>query len=419
MSLLIFSCFQKSGKSKNLPDSVSKKIEKSTGISKNPPYHFILPKDTSSASFQLLVVIDPHGEGKKAADRFSFVAQKYPCLVIGLDEVQNNTPNFETLISKAVSDVSKRFRYKIEKTFFVGFSGGARMAFQYSGDHQISGLIMCGAGPGQLSENLNFPLVLIAGMKDFNFGEQFYDSNSALMKNKMLVALPFEGKHEWPEEKILSAAIDFIFKKSGISPKTDKSLNLKALSKQYEEKGQYFLSFKMLETYAKSADEEHRKEADSLLRNLITSKFFISYMQYFEKSLAEEQNRNQKYMQAIDDKDFRWWKMEIGGLNTGSEDRGNSLTANTCARNKAFLGILMYSKLNALFNSQDTTNLDKYLKIYERLEPKNPDMFYFKARQSYLKNENEKCKNLLKQAKERGLADSAKINSVFPKNFVN
>ncbi len=405
-------------KSSNLTIAVDStdKISSQILLSQKPPYFFILPSDTNSLNYQLLIVLDPHGDGKNAAQRFAFVARRYPCAVIGLNEVKNNTLNFETLISKAVSDVLSRFQFKFDKVFIVGFSGGARMAYQYSEKHQISGLILCGAGPGRIPEKLDFPLVMIAGLQDFNFTEQYYNASSNLMQNHSVIAFAFSGKHEWPDTTALSVAVDFVFKKSGFLAKIEKNSDFLQMAKKYETQGRYFLALKMLEVAVKTDNQYLRNENQQALSKLIKTEKYNKYMTQFEQNLTKESDRNRNYVKNIDIKDFAWWKSEIIRIDKKTKEK-NEIIADAYARNKGFLGILMYSKINNLYNTSDTLFLDKYLKIYEQLEPKNPDLFFFKARQAYLKNENEDCKKYLNQAKNMGFSDTLKINSVFPSNF--
>jgi predicted esterase len=323
----------------------------------------------------LFVVIDPHGDGKLAIRKFRKVASELNVNVIGLNNVLNNTPGFIDLIAKDIQSSGINYRYLI----MAGFSGGARMAFQYALKKNTDGVIMCGAGPGQMmNQALPFPLVMIAGTRDFNFVEQYYPPSSALAANVNLLALPFEGIHEWPGENSLFLTSKFILSKLNINQNFKKeSSQINQQFNTYRNEGKLFLAFKQLEALSKIYPDDSLKKKCTKFTN---KPDFKKYMGHFQAILAEEMNRNQELIQDLNSKDEQWWYKTINKINSLMKDQSHRLESDSYARTKAFIGVLMYSVVSKEIRNPDSPNLEKYLKIYEKLEPDNPDLKRYKEK---------------------------------------
>ncbi len=364
--------------------SCSSNKKKPSGIKKQQSTEIIAtkPQEPDSTLYQsvritgsevLFVVIDPHGNGKLAVSKFQKVAKELNVNVIGLNNVANNSPGYIELIDKDI-----RIFGGGPKTLIVaGFSGGARMAYQYALKKQVNGVIMCGAGPGQMmNRSLPFPLVLMAGTRDFNFVEQYYPPASAITRNANLLTIPFEGKHEWPGETNILLASKFILAKLNINQKLNgESSTINQQFKIYQDEGKLFLAFKQLEALSKIIPDNSQKEK---LTAFIKSPDFIKYMDHYQGILAEEMKRNRQLMKDLSLMDLQWWNKTIDEINMHADKPKNRLESDSWARTKAFLGVLMYSVVSREISQTESPNLNKYLKIYEKLEPDNPDLKKFK-----------------------------------------
>jgi predicted esterase len=372
ISLVLTTCCSREKKSSQKP--VSDDIK---AVSENLP-----EKDTAlfysiltPGSQVLIVAIDPHGDGKLAVSKFRKAAGELNISVIGLNNVANNVPGFIELIDKDLQAFRNKYRYLI----LAGFSGGARMAFQYGIMKHADGIVMCGAGPGQMTnQSFPFPLAMIAGTRDFNFVEQYYPPSSALAANANLLAIPFEGIHEWPGENSLMLASKFILSKLNINQDFKKeSSQINQQFNTYRNEGKFFLAFKQLEALSKiyPDDSLNKKRAD-----FINRPDFKKYMDNFQTILVEEMKRNQKFIQDLNSKDEQWWFETIDKIKSLMKDQNHRLESDSWARTKAFLGVLMYSVVSKEIRNPDSPNLEKYLKIYEKLEPDNPDLKRFKEK---------------------------------------
>ncbi len=105
-------------------------------------------------------------------------------------------------------------KYSVSQVYIAGFSGGARMAFEYARVHPVQGVLMCGAGPSVNSlEELPCPVYMIAGTTDFNFSETYYNPLKRSGQPK-LVSGYFRGIHEWPPAEMLYDGLLFLTGKS-------------------------------------------------------------------------------------------------------------------------------------------------------------------------------------------------------------
>ena len=397
---LIVSCGNQSEK-KYVPEI--SKIEIVSNVSGN--YETIQSKNKQKALETLIVVIDPHGDGKLAVSEFQGMTENFDCTIIGLNDVKNNIPDFEEKIKNDINSVINKLNLKIKHLFIVGFSGGARMAFQYALSHKVDGVIMCGAGINmQKISELSFPLVMITGTKDFNFIEQYYSPYSPVVKNKNVLTLIFKGIHEWPDKNEINTGLSFLFRKNNI--RLFERNDFSDQGKHYLKQKDYFKAFKMFE----AAFKTNNIGAEQRLNNLLENENFHNFINKYEAGLQKEMNRNNAYIQDINNKDLKFWNNEISKINHFKKSN-IIFEASSYARTKAYLGIAMYSFVNREIANPWSKTIDKYLNIYEMLEPENPDLWFFKSVRAKQKNNTALSKKYLKRAFVFGFKDSLKAEN--------
>ncbi len=355
-------------------------IEKRDTARKTYPQNYIVKqgKDKKKSKNILIVAIDPHADGKLAVSKFDKVLQKYNCTVIGLTNVKNDQYNFITQINNDIKAAKNNLNLDVKKLFIAGFSGGARMAYMFATSHtnEVSGILMCGAGTNQ-KQTFPFPVAMIIGTKDFNFIEQYYSPYSMRVLNDNLLTIAFKGIHQWPSDDLILDAISFLFSKNNLN--TDSVyIDLLKKARKYTKSKDYFLAFKYYEAAIKTCNNPEKKQIHSEFDKLLSNNDFNNYSVNFEKNLNIEIDRNNNLVKAIDDKDLQWWTHVIMMID-GSTKNKNEIIADSYSRTKAFLGILMFSACSREINNQYSTKIDKYLKIYELIEPKNDDLKKFKA----------------------------------------
>ncbi len=342
------------------------------------PEHYFCSQgtDTSASRQTLFVVIDAHADGKMAVDSFQLVTEKYNCTVIGLTDVHNDEENFIQKIDNDIKSAEKNLHLDVKHLFIGGFSGGARMALAYAMNtfRKIDGVMMCGAGFEQ--QNLpDFPVAMIIGNRDFNFVEQYYSPYSKFVDYQHILTLVFDGIHQWPSKKLILDATSYLFAQNGLADANSAAKDFLRKALIFEKKNEKFEAFKMFEAAYKTADDKNYYK--NKLQNYLHSSAFKQYMKNFEQILKNEMQRNNEYINDLQTKDISWWQNEIAIIVKKMKQK-DKLKADSYARTKAFLGIAMYSLCNREIKNKYSTYIDKYLKIYELLEPENKDMKRFK-----------------------------------------
>src|ERR1035437_530748 len=174
-------------------------------------YEVYIPKRNSSGEkLPLLVIIDSHGSGKFALDKFKQGANQYPAVLLASDLIKIGYEDSDGAIKTLIEDV--RLKYPVGETIFItGFSGGARMALGYALTHQVNGLILCGAlaNADQINQ-LHCQVISISGMDDFNFMEtaQYLFQEQSTPGNLKIELT--NASHSWPDSLMLANTLGFL-----------------------------------------------------------------------------------------------------------------------------------------------------------------------------------------------------------------
>ena len=114
---------------------VVEKTDSCKSDSKNSYEVYIPARHSATDKLPLLVIIDAHGNGKFALDKFRQAARQYPAILVASDLIKNGFEGYEASIQTLIDDV--RQKYPVSETVYLtGFSGGARMALGYALTHQ-------------------------------------------------------------------------------------------------------------------------------------------------------------------------------------------------------------------------------------------------------------------------------------------
>ncbi|HAH22256.1 MAG TPA: hypothetical protein DCL77_00540 [Prolixibacteraceae bacterium] len=375
---------------------------------------FVPSADPSCKSLPLLVVIDPHGDGKLAVKQFKEAAQTYKVVLIASNLVKNNVAGYLQLLDELIADA--RSKYPVGNTLYLGgFSGGARMSLDYAVSRPANGVIACGAlaSPEQINA-IKCPVMAIVGMDDFNFIEaaQFIINPATIPQN--LAIETTNASHSWPESGVLARATGYLHLSS---KENNTCLDTNTLLKSYVDQ----------QTTRLNSLTQSKDELNSMLlaRNLSISKPFESigsFRSRYEKlvkGVAFAQQRDKlvtnlqlelsirdQYEKALQEKDSTWWKNEIPALNTKltrEKDQQKNLVYH---RIKGFLGVACYSMCNRAASQKEVIVLEQVVPIYRILEPDNPDQLYYSAVLAHLKKDPSREKYYLGKAKEKGYQGS-------------
>jgi len=375
-------------------------------------WHYTRPAHYNG-SLPLLLILDSGGDGLLAVTKMQPAVSQIPCLVVGSDLIRNNFQGYVQAIDMLVREFSQK--YSISQVYLAGFSGGARMAFEYARTHTVQGVLMCGAGPsGNASAQLPCRVYMIAGTTDFNFSETYYNPLKRSGQQK-LVSGYFRGIHEWPPADMLFEGLLFLTGKSiagGDVLLKKESKRLSGVVDSLLAKKETFFAMKAGEL-ALQLDPENRqaKKQWEEFKNTAALQSGISEM---ESDLMLESRINQAYAEASMTKDSAWWFNELKQLAIET-DSHSAAQKDHFMRIKSFLGILFYSRLNVMIHTQPGhPQIIHILAAYRHAEPENPDVYYDYALYS-LKQGNENLSlKYLKLALSHGFKDQAKMGNDFP-----
>jgi len=403
-------------------------FEKTDSCKSDPKnsYEVYMPARKNAADkLPLLVIIDAHGKGKFALDKFRQAARQYPAILVASDLIKNGFDGFEAAIQTLIEDV--RQKYPVSETVYLtGFSGGARMALGYALTHQTNGLIMCGAlaSPDQI-QAVHCPVISISGTDDFNFMETAqYLFNDQSTPANLKIELT-NASHNWPDSVLLANTWGFL----SMSGKTVGTPSLprpefkiycqhqQARINLLRQQGDYLKATVLARNMTSTIPFNTDKTFAATYQALSTNASYINQMKQLQKCLELESSMRQPYIEDFQTKDTLWWKKEIDTTNEKIKTEQNTYTNDMYRRIKGFWGIACYSLCKQAINQQNAEVLNKVLAIYRMVEPENPDMFYFSAFPPYWAGNNEITLSKLKQAQKAGFSDQNQLKNNFPETI--
>ncbi|RLD40346.1 MAG: hypothetical protein DRI86_15445 [Bacteroidetes bacterium] len=379
-------------------------------------YIYYLPKESSQLK-GIIIVMDPHSKPRLVVDSLHDFADANSLAILGLKDIKNGISNYQDIIKRDLGHFRKFKKLKPQKIYLVGFSGAARMALLYANRNKIDGLVLVGAGANRQSQ-MPFPTVLVAGTRDFNFLEQYYSPKDKKSFERNRIAIHYRGKHQWPPINVLEDAIVFAISRGHID-NDDLAKKYEEKSKKYLKEGNIYLSVKAMETAYKLSINENIGSRKKEFIKLISQKKVARYFTKLDKYIKEEYGRYQEMSNYLKNKDIKWWTNQINYYDSKAASKKNLIAADSYARTKAYLGILVYSRLNATIAGRGQYSLiPKYFAIYEIIAPQNPDYYFFKGVYAYTQGSESDALKYIEKAKEYGFTNDVKISKYFPREFV-
>ncbi len=407
-----------------------KAIEKTDSCKADPnnTYEVYIPaRNNADEKLPLLVIIDAHGSGKFALNKFKQGADQYPAIIVASDFIKNGFVNYTGAIQTLIEDV--RQKYPAGETLFMsGFSGGARMTLEYGINHQLNGVILCGAlaNAGQIHA-LSCPVISISGMDDFNFIETAqYLFQEQLAPGNLKIELT-NASHNWPDSQMLTNAFGFLWlsrQTTDIPVPTKSQLDDYCKNQQkridsLKNQGDWLKATLIAWNMSSTAPFNSDKTFASIYKSLKSSSDYASQMSQLRNSLNTEIKARQPYINAFTTKDSMWWKNEIRIINKRIETEQDSFTVEMYRRIKGFLGIACYSLGNQDIKVKNTEKLNKIVPVYRMLEPENPYVFYFSAFPYFWKGNSQATISLLKKALDEGFTDISQLKTDFPESITS
>ena len=378
-------------------------------------YSQYIPKD-GNFSNGLIVIMDPHSKPQLIMDSLHQFANNNHMALLGIKDIKNGINNYNKIINRDLNLFIANNNIGRIKIYLIGFSGAARMAEYFASSHKIDGLIMCGAGMRRINQ-LPFPTVLLAGTKDFNFLEQYYDQNSKLTTNKNIISFNFVGGHQWPPIRIIETGFNFLIHR----PKGGND----SISNIYEQRvdgylktKDYYSAFKSMEIAYKFKNHDDDEYILERLQKMKNAKQIKRYFARTNLYIEEERARYKTLSDAIDTQSIKWWTNQLQFINYKTTKK-DPISANSYERTKSYLGLVMYSKISSALSVDGNKQLlDKYIIIYELLEPSSPYLHFFKAVILYRNMDYDTAKEEMRIAINNGFDDNDRLRNVFSEKFI-
>jgi hypothetical protein len=377
-------------------------------------YHYILPEH-KSGNIPLLIILDSGGDGLMAVNKVKPAVSRIPCVVMGSDLVKNNYSGYEQAIGVLIHEACRKFPVSEDYVFLAGFSGGARMAFEYARKHPVKGVLMCSAGPsGVAFQDMPCLVYMIAGTTDFNFSEMYYNPLKKKGQQRFMADY-FRGGHEWPPADVLKDGIVFLIGKSipeGQELLKSESVFLSLKADSLVDRNDMLFAVKTVEKAI--LYDLHNKRARRQMQMMLKDRKIAGAVKNIESDLESESQIKQTLADASMEKDSVWWANEIRQLTLEISNNVGE-TKDHYLRIKGFIGILFFYRLNDLIHSQPANKqIENILAAYRLAEPKNPDVYYNYALYALKQGKEKACRQNLNLAFSLGFKDRERLQKEFP-----
>ncbi|MBK6934712.1 MAG: hypothetical protein IPH17_06530 [Bacteroidales bacterium] len=349
----------------------------------NYKYSAYIPERYKHKKLPTFIFFDPHGHPELAMKKYKSIADSLGVIFIGYTLSSNETPaNFSlSYFEIFIRDINRKLPVDTAKLFFVGFSGGSRVATIVQEQFQpAKGLILTGASaynPEFYSKNM-IPIVHIVGIKDFNFSE-FFHLFTQYANSPSIAIIFFDGKHHWPPQNIVDLAIKMlIFDKTKMKKQPNYSLDS-------------IPEFFLYPTLLSMKKFNFLTSEDQLIKSyeIFSKKTMPILFDIFEKEWSEQQ-KIINFFNFADDKKLIKYIDSLRNISLNSNHIIDEMNYALAQRLLSFIGIISFSYSANLFQ-QNNPAMQSILNIYEYIEPDNKDMLYFQVKWHLKNNDSVKA----------------------------
>lgn len=381
-------------------------------------YSYYLPQSYNrKKALPVIVFLDPHANGSLPLKKYASLADKYGYIFIGSNNIRNGlSGNYtQSTFNALLTEISKRFNIDKNRIFTAGFSGGAKLAIIFAQQNpQIIGVAACGGSiPINTNKQPNFYYAGIVGNEDFNYlevSQLFTVFDNAGFDYTSVV---FNGGHEWPPVSSFEPAIIgfeiFLIKSNrktkdtewvdAVWQKMNDSINILKENNDIV-KENICISQTSRWFYGLKNTKELKKRSYELMR----SQEFYNRIKHRQSLIQKEVLLRSEFIKAIETKDIEWWKNEITRINKTSQNSDKDI-AHVSKRLLNYLSMVSFMLTKSDLDENKLEPASKKLKIYELVDPENPDVYLMYARYYMLSDMNQEMINSFKKAQNLGFND--------------
>ena len=351
------------------------------------PENYTNIMEMANKAFPIIFFFDAHKRGALPVEKYAGLAEFYGFVLAGSNNSTNGqqVEEMKRAVSMMINNVSERFRIDKKRIATCGFSGGARVAADVAlyQNKEISAVIGCAAGFPQIRANYNtgFSYLGMVGDKDFNYLEM-RNIDQALEQTPIPHYLVvYDGKHDWPPADIMRQGFEFLlFDAMKRNPAFHDAYLIRDFLNRNDSIRKIAYKEKNLEKIV-SADEkilaflqhlvpveQYKTELDSLYQLDV----YKEMQEAQKKSIAFERSQQQRYASAMPAESLKWWINEINGLYEKPGDLVNQRLLN-------YLSLVSFMYASDALRQNQLKESEKYLTIYKKVDPENPEVYYLKA----------------------------------------
>ncbi len=389
-------------------------------------YALYLPGDyVATKKFPVIFFFDAHARGWLPVKRYKALADSFHFILAVSNESKNGQPSQvrNRIIYHFMQDVEQRFSINPDRVYTGGFSGGARIAAGIGlSNKDIAGVIGCAAGFPKLNHMANTRLayVGVVGNTDFNYLEmkQLNSELEAARWNHCL--LIFNGHHQWPPGQTMGKAFAFLqtdAMRKGLLPvdyqflkhlKNDFEQKRKQAIREHNPLLQWDIDHKLVAFLTGLLPvKAYEKEMQKLLQNPALKK-----QQRQQQNLKKEELKWQQiYARALQNRDAGWWKNSLRQLSERGKNAKSSTERQMTQRLNNYLSLMAYLYADAGLKNNRLVAANKFLMIYQEVDPTNPEVYFLKAQLNAMEGNTEAILPLLQKAADNGFKDTKRMEA--------
>ncbi len=413
------------GPVKNVTDKAGNSIEtgkivnnQHSSTDTNTNYCYYLPQAyNGSDKLPIIFFLDPHANGSEPIKKYADLANKYKYILVASNNVKNGMPGNISMseFQQMIQEAQHRFVFDEKRMFTAGFSGGAKLAMVFAQQlPEIIGVAACGGSiPMNQNDKPGFYYVGIVGNQDFNYLEtnqtfSLYDQNGF-----DFTSVIFDGDHMWPPKESFEMAfigfniyaiklkradkdktwLDEVWEKMNDSIASfDKRGDLVNENIYLKQTTRWFHGLRNIQDLTKRSYEIEQNRA------------FLNIAKKRQKLIQTEVVLRSEYIKAIETQDLTWWKNEVQRINE-SITQNDKAVANVSSRLLNYLSMAGFMLVKTDLMDSRLDDAIKKIKIYEMVDPDNPDVYLMYAHYYMQQDDTENMKLYFNKALDNGFKD--------------
>ncbi len=372
---------------------------------------YLPPQYKNDGSFPVIFAFDSQGNGGKMVKWLMPAARRYGYVIAGSNNFKNNVKDLDRILSGLMQDLFSRLKVNTQRLYNAGFSGGGRVAVYLTQvDKRFRGVASLSAGLSiSMLENKQFCAAAFAGRNDFNYWEVVKISPQVAQS----YGIPFwyavfNGGHQYAPQ-IYSRLTLLWFEanamRNGVVKKQkslireikavwdsiiDSSQTVESQVWAYQSAIKFLSGLKSVKRYQKQ------------LSKLLSSSEYKNYLAEQNEIYRIETYLQQQYVQALKQKDVKWWHKEISALNQKIKTEKDLNYKAMYNRLKEFISIVCFSMARDLIHSGFYDQAKRIVRIYQMDDPENPDVYFYKSCLYMVENKVDSARVALAKARNLG-----------------